>query len=84
MCLNCYVTYIEQLPTECKSMSTSNYTIKIYDTLCEEQRQRKTWESGTFGKKEGGTKSKHLRKLPVKQYLCVSVTPLISFYDNGH
>ena len=52
MCLNCYVTHKEQLPTVCKSMSTSNYTIEIHDALYEEQRQRKKWETGTSGTKK--------------------------------
>jgi len=42
----------EQLPTVCKSMSTSNYTMEIHDALCEEQQQRKKWETGTSGTKK--------------------------------
>ena len=82
MCLNCYVT--KKLLTGCKSMSTSNYTTEINDAICEEHRQRRKRETGTSGIKNAGTKSKHLRKLPAKQYLCVCVSPLISFYGNGH
>jgi hypothetical protein len=35
-----------------------------------------------LAQKNAGNESKPLRKLPVKQYLCVCVSPLISFYGN--
>jgi len=47
--MNSYITYKEQLPTGCKSMSTSNYTIQIHDTLCEVQWQEKNTATGTSG-----------------------------------
>ena len=52
-------------------MCTSYYTIQFHDALCEEQQQEKKRATGTSGTKNAGTKSKHLRKLPVKQYLCI-------------
>jgi hypothetical protein len=48
-------------------MFTSNYTIQIYDALCEEWRQEKKRATGTSGTKKGGTKSKHLRNLLLKE-----------------
>ena len=71
MCMNSYVTYKEQLPPGCKSTSTSNYTIQIHDALCEKWRQEKERATGTSGTKNAGTKSKHLRKLPLKQQWCM-------------
>ena len=68
--MNSYTIYKEMLPTGRKSMSTSNYTIKIHDALCEEWWQEKKRTTGTAGTKNAGTKSKHLRKLPVKQHYC--------------
>ena len=86
MCLKCYVTYKEQLPIVYKLMSTSKYTIEIHDALCEEQWQRKNWETGTSGTK----KMQELNPNTSENYLlnsicvCVFVTPFISFYGNGH
>jgi len=44
------IIYKGKLPTVCKSMSTSNYTTKIHDALCEEwwqEKKRATGKSGT-------------------------------------
>jgi hypothetical protein len=50
--MNSYITYKEQLHTGCKSMFTSNHTIQIHDTLCEEQQQEKKRTNGTSGTKK--------------------------------
>jgi len=50
--MNSYVTYKEQLPSGCKSMSTSNYTKQSHYALCEEQRQEKKRATGTSGTKK--------------------------------
>ena len=67
MCMNSYVPFKEQLPTGCKSMSTSNYTTQFHNALWQEWWQEKRRATGTSGTKNSGTKSKHLRKLPLKQ-----------------
>jgi hypothetical protein len=48
MGLNSYVTFKENIPTGCKSVSISNYTIKIDDSLGEEWLQEKM-EAGISG-----------------------------------
>ena len=50
--MNSYIIYTEKLPTGCKSMSTSNYTIQIHDALCEEWWQEKKRTTGTAGTKK--------------------------------
>ena len=52
ICLNSFVTYKEQLPTGCKSIFTSNYTIQIHNALCEEEQQEKKRATGTSGTKK--------------------------------
>jgi hypothetical protein len=44
--------------------------------------KRRTGQLEHLAHKNEGTKSKHLRKLPVKQLYCVCVSPLISFYGS--
>ena len=71
MFMNSYVTYKEQLPTGCKSMSTSNYT-KQFHVKSSDKRRRGQLEH--LAQKNAGTKFKHLRKLPLKQdEVCVCV-----------
>jgi hypothetical protein len=65
MFMNSYIIYKEKLPTERKSMSTSNYTIQIHDVKSGDKRMRRQLEH--LSQKDTGTKSKHLRKLPVKR-----------------
>ena len=84
MCRNRYIIYKEKLPTGCKSMSTSNYTIQIDDALCDEWWQEKRRATGTYGTKK---KMKELNPNTSENYLLnstsVCVWPLISFYGNS-
>jgi hypothetical protein len=66
MCTNGYIIYIEMLPIGRQSMSASNYTMMHY-VKSSDKRRREQLEH--LAQKNAGTKSKHLRKLPVKQYL---------------
>jgi hypothetical protein len=51
MFVNSYIIYKEKLPTACKSMSTSKYTIQIHYASCEEWRQEKERATGISGTK---------------------------------
>jgi len=52
MRMNSYIIYKQKLPTGCKSMSTTNYTIQIHDALCEEWWQEKKRVTATSGSKK--------------------------------
>ena len=67
MCMNSYVTYKEQLPTGCKSMSTSNTQNNFMIHYVKSSDKRRRGKLENLAQKNEGTKFKHLRKLPLKQ-----------------